>query len=119
MKKSSHSMAAFLFDNAKALGEAKMRGELYRISWYPGAVYNPELSTYVYGELFEIQEETTLFKQLDKYEGVGVEFPVPNEYERIKVFVEFDNQEVESWIYNYNISLLGAGKITSGKFYNV
>lgn len=116
MKKSDHPMSQFLFENAKHLGEAVMKGDLYKISWYPGAIFDSHSEGLVYGELFEVEDDFVLFKKLDEYEGVGSQFASPNEYKRMQVTVSFEGVEMLSWFYNYNIPIDGASRIVSGNF---
>ena len=109
-------MSKFLFENATHLGEAIMKGDLYKISWYPGAIFDINSTNLVYGELFEVEEDAVLFKKLDEYEGIGSQFALPNEYKRIQISVSFEGEDVLTWFYNYNIPLDGASKIASGNF---
>lgn len=102
-KESSHPMAAFVFSNATFLGTAKMKGSLYEISWYPGAIYNERSVNLVEGSLFSINiEESIFFSALDDYEGISDPSDESNEYIRVTVPIDFRGQEVFSWVYLYN-----------------
>ncbi len=116
MKKTDHPMSHFLYENAKHLGEAVMKGDLYKISWYPGAIFDNQSIGLVHGELFEVEDDSVLFKKLDEYEGVGSQFASPNEYKRMQVTVTFEGADVLCWFYNYNIPVDGAIRIVSGNF---
>ena len=106
MKQSSHPMAAFVLSNCSFIGKATIPGELYQISWYPGALYIPDSVSVVEGDLYELNEGVDMlrfFTHLDEYEGVGSQFPIPNEYRRELVSAEVtDGVITPSWMYVYN-----------------
>lgn len=68
-----------LKDRAKFIGFAKTKGRLYRLGGFPGLRFG---EGYVYGEVFEVDEDT--LKDLDRLEGVDhgfyVRMTVPIEY---------------------------------------
>lgn len=114
MKQSSHPMAAFVLSNCMYVGKATMKGELYKISWYPGALFNRNSVSVVEGDLYEIQSNLLLenfFSVLDEYEGVGEQFPFPNEYKRELVEVSFEEKVLLSWAYIYNWPLDSSQRI--------
>lgn len=68
---------AHRMDGAGFVGEARVRGRLYRISWYPGLVLDPTAG-WVDGEIWEVTAEQ--LRALDEFEGLpegereGVEY---------------------------------------------
>jgi gamma-glutamylcyclotransferase (GGCT)/AIG2-like uncharacterized protein YtfP len=88
---SPNKYADLLQANAQFLGNARMRGRLYQFPNYPGAVLSDQPNEWVPGELYHLQNPSTL-STLDEYEG--------NEFERVQVTVSLDNdQELETWVY--------------------
>ena len=71
-----------------------MRGRLYRLESYPGAVSSNTDGEWVHGELYWIEDPRWILPALDNYEG--------SSFERVKVEVERDSGErVDAWVYLY------------------
>src|SRR5262249_8621857 len=117
-KNSDHSMARFLSENAKYLGEARVPGRLYDLGAYPGmtpaVTPHPTLSPqrgegwvrgdedeWVHGDLFELRDPEATLAELDRYEGC----PLPGEpapFERAIVGATRSGEEpIFAWIYWY------------------
>lgn len=114
----SHPMATFLAENASLIGLAILPGaKLYRIDWYPALIETDNEKDEVIGDVFKLNDNTAWTK-IDEYEGIGVGEP-PYEYRRAKVKIKTEKEELESWVYFYNISLpKEAELIESGDFLN-
>lgn len=102
--------------NAVLLGEATMRGFLYEIDWYPGAVYESSTPACVYGELWQINDEAALWPILDDYETVDSDQPGKESYDRRQVEVLHKNEPFLAWVYLYNLPTAGLKRIESGRF---
>lgn len=114
----SHQMAEFLAKNATLIGLALLpKAKLYRIEWYPALIKSDNIHDEVTGDLFMLNDINS-FQKIDEYEGIGIGFE-PYEYRREKVKVITDTDELESWVYFYNIDLpTNAEHIESGDFLN-
>ena len=95
-----------------------MTGLLYRISWYPGAVFLDNPKYRVFGEVYQILNPDVLLSGLDAYEDVS---PVESEslYLRRKVPVQLKTgATLECWTYLFNKSVAGLEQIIGGSFSN-
>lgn len=107
----------FLQKNASLISKAKMRGSLYKIDYYPGATYNCNAQTFVYGELYHSANIHKVLEHIDLYEECSAQDPLPHEYKKeiIRVTTQA-NMEVLSWCYLYNHDTAAFPIITNGKF---
>lgn len=113
------------FDNALAtqlrtraifIADGFFSGRLYRVSWYPGAVYEPEGTLKVYGEIYQLLDFETLIQELDGYEDIKDQ-EHDSLYLRRQVPVRTENGSIfVCWAYLYNQSLANALLLTNGKF---
>lgn len=111
-----NSFAARLHANATYVGEGFFSGTLYRLSWYPGAVFEPKSTTKVYGEIYQLHDFQKLIRELDDYEEIK-EKEAESLYLRRQVPVFTKNGSILScWTYLYNQSLENATFLASGKF---
>lgn len=108
--------AVRLHAHATLVAEGFFPGQLYRVSWYPGAVYEPKSATKVYGEIYHLHDFQGLMQELDDYEDVKEQEP-DSLYVRRLVPVWTENGAIyTSWVYLYNQSLAHATLLASGKF---
>lgn len=115
-KNANHEMSQMLVDSAEFISEATYRGMLYLIDYYPGVIPSKESNDWVHGDLFKIKNHEIII-QLDKFEGVGSEFPSPNEYRKdIREVVLPNGLKLEAWIYLYNWPIEDKKHIKSGDF---
>jgi len=114
----SHPMADFLAKNSTLTGLALLpKAKLYRIDWYPALIETNDENDEVTGDLFKLNDVVSL-KKIDEYEGIGIGNE-PYEYRRAKVKIKTDTEELESWVYFYNIDLPKEAEfIESGDFLN-
>lgn len=106
-------MAHFLRQHSKMLGTGTMRGRIFSLGDYPGAVHEPEATSTVNGDVFELKNNELVFKVLDEYEGIGEQFPEPYEYDRILCPIQLFGQEIQCWVYVWNPN--SKGKTSAGK----
>lgn len=104
-------MSQFLASHAQFIGKGYCYGKLYMVSWFPGAVLSNNTSEKVYGMLFEIKNPGTVFKALDDYEGVDEHL-----FKRVTTTAFVNNKPIHTWVYVYNLSVVGLKQITSGDF---
>lgn len=80
------------------LGTGVVRGELYRIGWYPGLILRG--NGLVRGEVYEVSADK--LHKLDIFEGCAEGDPEPHEYRRVRVMVGLDDgSELEAWAWEY------------------
>ena len=97
-------------------GEAKVKGKLFDLGEYPGAVPTQD-DSFIRGELYIVKNENEFswaIAQLDDYEGVLVE---PNEkpmYRREIADIYVNDAIVPAWIYWYNGNVSDKPVISSG-----
>jgi gamma-glutamylcyclotransferase (GGCT)/AIG2-like uncharacterized protein YtfP len=98
-----HPAHRLLAEGAERIGCGWLRGRLYEISGYPGAVLSDDPADRVVGELYRLADPTTILTRLDDYEEAAEHFPPPREYRRCRVEIrQDDGRSVTAWIYLYN-----------------
>ena len=103
--------------HAEFIAEASMRGRLFLLDGYPGAVDSDDFADNVLGELYRIHKPQPLFAILDHYEECSVKFPKPHEYQRLVREVRLANgQQFKAWVYLYNRDVRHLPQIVSGDF---
>ncbi len=115
-KGSNNPLARRLFKEADYQDEAMMRGRLYDLGGYPGAVDSSALHELVWGDLFRLPRPGPLLKALDEYEGCGENIPAPGEFRRELRLVSAWAQMRWAWVYLYDGDLAGRRRIMNGKF---
>jgi gamma-glutamylcyclotransferase (GGCT)/AIG2-like uncharacterized protein YtfP len=96
--------------DARWLGPAEVEGTLLKIDWYPGLVLGSGGS--VKGEVYEIGPE--LLKELDEFEGIGLEDERNGEYQRVRQQVGLLGAPREVWIYEWIKGVDGFEVVGSG-----
>ncbi|WP_304238335.1 gamma-glutamylcyclotransferase [Jiulongibacter sediminis] len=102
MKKCSRNeWSAFLQKNARYLGEATVKGDLYKVDYYPGLVKSENL---VHGELYAFEDSSYVFHYLDQYEDYDSANPEESLYRREKseVTLKESSETKNAWVYYYN-----------------
>ncbi|MDP2178708.1 gamma-glutamylcyclotransferase [Methylicorpusculum sp.] len=115
-----NAMAAWLEDQADWLETTFIKGHLFDIGDYPGAIIVPECADKVWGDLYRMQDELSCAKilgTLDEFEECTDHFSVPHEYLRIKTPVFRPNgQSLDAWFYCYNRPIEVFKRITQGDY---
>jgi len=105
-----------LHDLSTFEGSGTFPGTLYKISWYPGAVYDEYSDNQVHGEIYKLAEQEILLKELDVYEDV-FEDEAESLYTRKIIPVRMlDGSELHCWVYLYNRETGSFPVIGSGSF---
>jgi gamma-glutamylcyclotransferase (GGCT)/AIG2-like uncharacterized protein YtfP len=112
----SNPYAAYLKEHSHFYDEGRLRGRLYNIGNYPGAVLQDDSDSCVHGSIFLIDEPKTVLKELDDYEGFGDPFLQPNEFIRKLVEVEARGMILKCWVYLYNLPVNSLPQISSGDY---
>lgn len=110
-------MSKFLERNSEFVGLGYFQGNLYEISWYPGAVLSNHPDDKVYGHIFKIKNPEKTFQVLDDYEGIGDTGEHANEYTRTLIDAYLNETEsVKVYVYLYNLPTTHLKHISSGKY---
>jgi len=94
-----------------------LKGVLFDLGPYPGAVSSSVDESLVRGDVYRIRNGKKLLAALDAYEGCGPEDPFPTEFRREIMDVMLDNGvSIKAWGYLYNRSTDGLKRIASGDY---
>lgn len=109
--------ARLLSENGTFLGQARIRGRLYRVRHYPGVLLSTEIEEWVVGELYELRDPNPTLTALDEYEGSsGVDDP---EFKRVLTTAMLEKgATLSAWVYVYNWPIAEECRILSGDFLN-
>lgn len=102
-------------EKLRPVGEGFVRGVLYDLGGYPGAVADASAPGKILGTVMELPEDESVLAQLDRYEGFDPKAPETSEYIREKQVVELKTGgTVECWFYRYNLPVSALQIIESG-----
>jgi gamma-glutamylcyclotransferase (GGCT)/AIG2-like uncharacterized protein YtfP len=108
---------AEIINRLRPVGHARVRGSLYDLGEYPGAVINSSLKSVIHGEVFELPQDESLIKALDEYEGYDPQDINGSLFVRLKTLVEMDDgRKLDSWVYVYNQDIRSAIIIPEGDY---
>jgi gamma-glutamylcyclotransferase (GGCT)/AIG2-like uncharacterized protein YtfP len=101
--------------SSKYIGKGYFNGQLYRVEWYPGARFDPDATSQVHGEIYQL-DSLEILEELDEYEDV-LEDESASLYVR-KVVPVRNSQEVivPCWVYLYNYRVEDLPLIENGRF---
>ncbi len=106
--------AAFLRQHSTFVGTARLSGRLYRIDWFPGAVYDPAAPTAITGDLMQLHQPVELLAYLDEYEDVTADDT--GIFVRRLVPVQTANGSMDVWTYLFNQPTDNLPLINGGDF---
>jgi gamma-glutamylcyclotransferase (GGCT)/AIG2-like uncharacterized protein YtfP len=87
----------------RPVAEGFVRGVLYDLGGYPGAVPDAKAMARIAGTVMGLPEDASFLHQLDAYEGFDPEAPEMSEFIRERDTVELSaGGTLECWIYRYN-----------------
>lgn len=89
LRRGSARSMSLRFPNATFIAEAVVRGSLYDLGEYPGALTNDSNSVII-GEVYEVDDE--LLKKLDDFEA-------SSSYRRQQVEITLGTHRTTGWIY--------------------
>lgn len=88
----------FRMSGTDFVGEGKVSGKMYKITWYPALLCGGE--TFVKGELYRVSDAT--LQALDSFEGISADATEPREYHRIKTSVRLSSGKIEdAWVWEW------------------
>ncbi len=89
-------------DRLEAIGKGFVRGILYDLGDYPGAVLDSS-DRKIFGTVFKLANDSSTLRQLDEYEGFDPKAPDEGLFVRRVHPVELaSGQVLKCWIYVYN-----------------
>jgi gamma-glutamylcyclotransferase (GGCT)/AIG2-like uncharacterized protein YtfP len=87
----------------RPVGKGFIRGVLYDLGEYPGAVPDLNAKRRIAGTVMELPQDKSVLRELDAFEGFDPEAPERSEFVRQQHTVELSAGEMlECWIYRYN-----------------
>jgi gamma-glutamylcyclotransferase (GGCT)/AIG2-like uncharacterized protein YtfP len=97
------------------VGKGFVRGALYDLGRYPGAIPDAGSPDQISGTVVELPEDRDILRQLDAYEGFDPDSAETSEYVRQRQTVELaDGRTLECWFYRYNLPVRASQIIASG-----
>ncbi len=94
---------------ARYVGKGSVRGRLFDLGNFPGALRTPGTSTRVIGELYQLPSAASALKSLDRYEG--------NRYRRELAEVALrDGKRARAWIYWLKRAPASQRRIKGGEY---
>ena len=93
-----------------------MKGHLYDLGSYPGAVADATGKEYIFGSVLKADNIHDLLQVIDDYEGFGENQDQPNEFVRRVGEIETDSGVMNCWVYLYNLPVWDYPRIMSGKY---
>ena len=112
-----NAFSQYLRQRAYYTGEGSFPGLLLDLGSYPGAGYQKNSSTAVWGTVYDIRKNSeTVLTYLDYYEGVGSEFESPTEYVRSIIPIRCRGTIIDCWVYIYNYPADDKAIIQSGDY---
>lgn len=97
-------------------GRASIRAALFDLGMYPAAV-PAEDDSKVWGEVYDIDDASSVLAALDEIEGYRPGEPDQSLYTRVLTDVTLDDGRVlKAWVYFWNAPLGGARRIDSGDY---
>lgn len=101
----------------KRVGSGSVRGKLYDLGEYPGAVVSRTSPSVIKGKVFELPEDQGVLSSIDAYEGFDPNHPQGSLFIRKRWPVTLaDGSRMMCWIYTYNRKPGDARLITSGSY---
>lgn len=115
----SNPFAERLHTLSTFIGKGSFPGTLYKVEWYPGAVYQPENRNRIYGEVYKLTVPEILFPELDDYEDIFENEEKSLYLRRIIPVVMDGGSFLNCWVYLYNQEVKDLEIIKSGDFRHV
>jgi gamma-glutamylcyclotransferase (GGCT)/AIG2-like uncharacterized protein YtfP len=96
-----------------------VRGRLYDLGEYPGAVLSRN-APLVIGQVFELPNDPEVLTRLDEYEGFDPHRPQSSLFVRKRCLVQLDSgKKLFCWMYAYNRPPGAASPLPSGLYSKV
>jgi gamma-glutamylcyclotransferase (GGCT)/AIG2-like uncharacterized protein YtfP len=101
----------------REVGKGVVRGTLYDLGDYPGAILDPLSELEILGTVYRLPLDEEVLRRIDAYEAYYPESPEKSLFLRMVCPVKFDKgRTLPCWIYVYNGSTAGAPILRNGQF---
>jgi len=101
----------------RRVGEASVRGALYHLGGFPGAILDEGADGNIHGTVFELPADDGVLDALDEYEDFDPNNLRDSQFvRRLQPVTLATGEELRCWIYVYNRELGSAARIPSGRF---
>jgi gamma-glutamylcyclotransferase (GGCT)/AIG2-like uncharacterized protein YtfP len=101
----------------RPVGAATVKGRLYDLGEYPGAILDASARRKISGRVFALPDDQAVLKSLDDYEDYKPHNPEGSLFVRKRATVRLDGgRELQCWVYVYNRDP-GAAPLVSGGDY--
>jgi gamma-glutamylcyclotransferase (GGCT)/AIG2-like uncharacterized protein YtfP len=101
----------------RAVGAGFVRGVLYDLGHYPGAIADAGAAGRISGTVMELPDDGDVLRALDEYEGFDPQSPDTSEFIRERQKVEMANGGTRMcWFYRYNGRTDAARVIQDGEW---
>jgi gamma-glutamylcyclotransferase (GGCT)/AIG2-like uncharacterized protein YtfP len=108
---------AAVVKNLRKIGTGYIRGQLYDLGEYPGAILEASASTTISGEVFAITNEHAVLSILDSYEDFNPSDPENSLFVRKRRPVTLsDGRKLKCWVYVYNRDPESARLVAGGDY---
>jgi gamma-glutamylcyclotransferase (GGCT)/AIG2-like uncharacterized protein YtfP len=111
-----NEFANYVSQNAIFYGDGKLKGKLYDMGEYPGAILSNNDAYDISGNIVRLNNPEQVLKVLDDYEGFGEDQEQPNLFVRELLPVITSDGVINCWIYLYNLSVADLPEIRSGNY---
>ncbi len=102
-------------EKLRLVGNGFVRGVLYDLGEYPGAVLDSSAEGTIAGSVLELPEDEGILAELDEYEGFDPSAPQQSLFVRVPQPVTLaSGGTLVCWIYVYNRETAGARVLNSG-----
>ncbi len=100
----------------RRVGRGFVRGHLFDLGEYPGAVLN-RTGSQIAGQIFELPDDPEVLDRLDKYEGFDPSDPKSSLFVRKRRYVQLqDGRKFFCWIYSYNRPVEAARRLRGSAY---
>jgi len=108
---------AHAVETLQHVGSAFVRGVLYDLGEYPGAVLDPSSKQKISGMVLQLPEDANVLRQLDEYEGFDPNAPDESLFVRVLQEVVMESgRTLRCWVYVYNRDPGSSPVLTHGKY---
>lgn len=114
----NHPVIREIKDDVEWMGESFIKGKLFDIGNYPGAVKDIDVKNTekkrrsIKGEVYLVKYPKKVFRILDEYEGFQEQFAAGSEYYREQELITLQNgKKIQAWVYWYNLPVEGKRRI--------
>ncbi len=101
----------------KPVGEGSVRGRLYNLGHFPGAVLDPAGEQVIHGVVFKLPGDAATLAALDLYEEFDPENAAASQFLRTRCVASLaSGAALECWIYVYNRGIKNVPLVEGGRW---